>query len=326
VAVKQIREYPKRPREIVPEITRAMEAVVMKCLQKDPARRYASVDKLEIALLKAAKVRRATPWEATLERHLERAESEIRKFLQWAAARQRPSWSSRNGATFAASGRSESDVGSHGHGLGVSGISPFRRRQAGYREREGAGGCEREFTRVRPGAQRQLFEFPPARFSAPSGADRLARRGPVRRFPSWTRKSTNAQCRNAENVTQSAPVAPPPVSNRLAQAATPAKPSMPQVESKSRKQVSNSSAPHGARKHRAAGYCNPSRAKSATVDASTSSSQPAAAPKSLAEQLVEEANAAGQPLTTGGDPAEARMFIEAVLSRTSPRQAMRWMN
>ena len=35
VALKQIREYPKRPREIVPLLSRPIEAVIMKCLQKD---------------------------------------------------------------------------------------------------------------------------------------------------------------------------------------------------------------------------------------------------------------------------------------------------
>ena len=79
LALKQIREYPKRPREIAPQITRAVESVVMKCLQKDAARRFQSVTDLEIALVKAAKARRASPWEAALNRSLERAEIAIRE-------------------------------------------------------------------------------------------------------------------------------------------------------------------------------------------------------------------------------------------------------
>jgi hypothetical protein len=76
--LKQIRDYPKRPREIVPDLTRAMDAVIMKCLQKDPANRFQSVDQFEIALAKAAKARPARPWEVALNRGIERAELEIR--------------------------------------------------------------------------------------------------------------------------------------------------------------------------------------------------------------------------------------------------------
>ena len=79
VALKQIRDYPKRPREIVPDLTRAMDAVIMKCLQKDAAHRFQSVDQFEFALCKAAKARRAHPWEVALNRGIERAEVEIRR-------------------------------------------------------------------------------------------------------------------------------------------------------------------------------------------------------------------------------------------------------
>jgi cell division septation protein DedD len=50
VALKQIREFPRRPREIVPALPASAEAVIMKCLQKDPARRFQSVDELAAAL------------------------------------------------------------------------------------------------------------------------------------------------------------------------------------------------------------------------------------------------------------------------------------
>ncbi len=50
VAVKQIREFPKRPREIVPSITAETESIILRCLQKDPAKRFQSVDELELAL------------------------------------------------------------------------------------------------------------------------------------------------------------------------------------------------------------------------------------------------------------------------------------
>ena len=85
VALKQIREYPKRPREIVPELSRAIDAVIMKCLQKDPTKRFQSVEQVEIALEKAAKARPVRPWEVALNRAIEGAEDEIRhRFLQCA--------------------------------------------------------------------------------------------------------------------------------------------------------------------------------------------------------------------------------------------------
>jgi serine/threonine protein kinase/class 3 adenylate cyclase len=81
VALKQIREYPKRPREIVPQLTRSIDAVIMKCLQKDSAKRFQSVDELEIALVKAARTRPISPWEVAINRELARAEVEIRNGL-----------------------------------------------------------------------------------------------------------------------------------------------------------------------------------------------------------------------------------------------------
>ncbi|MGA7791652.1 MAG: protein kinase [Candidatus Acidiferrales bacterium] len=82
VALKQIREYPKRPREIVPQLTRSIDAVIMKCLQKEPAKRFQSVDELEIALVKAAKARPISPWEVAINREMARAELEIRNRLR----------------------------------------------------------------------------------------------------------------------------------------------------------------------------------------------------------------------------------------------------
>ena len=49
-ALKQIRELPKRPSEIVPAIPARTEAIILKCLRKDPARRYQSVDELDAVL------------------------------------------------------------------------------------------------------------------------------------------------------------------------------------------------------------------------------------------------------------------------------------
>jgi serine/threonine protein kinase/class 3 adenylate cyclase len=79
VALKQIREYPKRPREIMPQLSGAVDAVIMKCLQKDPAKRFRSIEALNLALVKAARARRASPWEIALDHWLENAEIELRK-------------------------------------------------------------------------------------------------------------------------------------------------------------------------------------------------------------------------------------------------------
>ncbi len=85
VALKQIREYPKRPREIVPQLSGAIESVIMKCLQKDAAKRFQSVDEFEIALVKAAGARPLSPWEAAINRGLARADLEIRNRLRQSA-------------------------------------------------------------------------------------------------------------------------------------------------------------------------------------------------------------------------------------------------
>jgi hypothetical protein len=56
--------------------------VIMKCLQKEPAKRFQSVDELEIALVKAARARPISPWEVAINRELARAELEIRNRLR----------------------------------------------------------------------------------------------------------------------------------------------------------------------------------------------------------------------------------------------------
>lgn len=45
-----LQDEPKRPREVVPEIPAWLEEVVLRCLAKDPAARYANADELESAL------------------------------------------------------------------------------------------------------------------------------------------------------------------------------------------------------------------------------------------------------------------------------------
>jgi len=82
VALKQIREYPKRPREIAPNLSPLIEAVIMKCIQKDIAKRYQSVDELAAALHKAARARPVPAWRASLERELRKIEVHAGQFLR----------------------------------------------------------------------------------------------------------------------------------------------------------------------------------------------------------------------------------------------------
>lgn len=61
VALKQIREFPRRPCEIVPTLPAHTEAVIWKCLQKDPGKRFQSVDELHAALEREARTRIDVP-------------------------------------------------------------------------------------------------------------------------------------------------------------------------------------------------------------------------------------------------------------------------
>jgi cell division septation protein DedD len=82
VALKQIREYPKRPREIVPNLSHPIEAAILKCLQKDPAKRFQSVNDLEVALERAAKARPVPAWQVSLDRELRKADLNARRVLR----------------------------------------------------------------------------------------------------------------------------------------------------------------------------------------------------------------------------------------------------
>ena len=50
IALKQIQESPKKPSEIVQSLPANIESVILKCLRKDPAKRFQSVDELCAAL------------------------------------------------------------------------------------------------------------------------------------------------------------------------------------------------------------------------------------------------------------------------------------
>jgi serine/threonine protein kinase len=53
IALQQIRRQPNRPSALVPAIPARLDAAILKCLEKDPAKRFASVEELSAALDKA---------------------------------------------------------------------------------------------------------------------------------------------------------------------------------------------------------------------------------------------------------------------------------
>jgi serine/threonine protein kinase len=54
-----------------------MDAVIMKCLQKNPAKRFQSAEQLDMALVKASKARPLSPLEASINRSIMNAERQI---------------------------------------------------------------------------------------------------------------------------------------------------------------------------------------------------------------------------------------------------------
>jgi len=67
IALKQIREFPRRPCEIVSTLPASTEAVILKCLRKSPAKRFQSVDELYAALEREARTRIDVPGWVSLD-------------------------------------------------------------------------------------------------------------------------------------------------------------------------------------------------------------------------------------------------------------------
>ncbi len=83
IALKQIREYPKRPRNIIPNLSHPIEAAILKCLQKDPAKRFQSANELQVALVKAARARAVPAWRVTVEQDLGKVEKLARQGVRY---------------------------------------------------------------------------------------------------------------------------------------------------------------------------------------------------------------------------------------------------
>jgi len=69
-ALKQIRELPPRPSESIPEFPGRLEAIIMKCLRKDPARRYQTVDELGAALETEHAINARVSWPVAIEQQV----------------------------------------------------------------------------------------------------------------------------------------------------------------------------------------------------------------------------------------------------------------
>jgi len=57
VAMKQVHETPPAPRELEPALPPHIERAILKCLEKNPAKRFQSVDELEVALTQEVEVK-----------------------------------------------------------------------------------------------------------------------------------------------------------------------------------------------------------------------------------------------------------------------------
>src|SRR5262249_51532189 len=72
-ALKQIQDTPANPRELENAIPDHIARTILRCLEKDPAKRFQSVEELEAALLdespsqkNASTIRKDTPWMAAV--------------------------------------------------------------------------------------------------------------------------------------------------------------------------------------------------------------------------------------------------------------------
>jgi serine/threonine protein kinase/class 3 adenylate cyclase len=91
-AVMQLRELPKRPREIMQTLTADVEAVILKCLQKEPDKRFQSVDELELALREEEEAGPvADRWDSIVPR-LQQAGFAVQEILSHGVERAKPAF------------------------------------------------------------------------------------------------------------------------------------------------------------------------------------------------------------------------------------------
>src|ERR1700683_4771653 len=83
VALKQLREFPTRPRQIVPSLPAHAENVILKCMQKDPAKRFQSMEEVAAALSRTnAPAKPAVSMWSEFVSDLRRSGRDLRRDLQ----------------------------------------------------------------------------------------------------------------------------------------------------------------------------------------------------------------------------------------------------
>jgi hypothetical protein len=90
IALKQLNESPKRPREIAPEIPARLEDVILRCLEKDPAKRFQSVDEFDAALAASIVPAKAATLADAMETDLRRAGQNLNALVHRGVEKARP--------------------------------------------------------------------------------------------------------------------------------------------------------------------------------------------------------------------------------------------
>ena len=90
IALKQLNESPRKPREIVPTLPGRVEDVILKCLEKDPARRFQTVDEFEAAVEASIAPPRSASLADAMETDLRRAGQNIHALVNRGVEKARP--------------------------------------------------------------------------------------------------------------------------------------------------------------------------------------------------------------------------------------------
>jgi class 3 adenylate cyclase len=90
IALKQLNDAPKRPREIVPTLPSRVEDVIMKCLEKDPAKRFQTIDEFEAAVERSVASPKVVSLADAMETDLRRAGQNMQALVHRSVEKARP--------------------------------------------------------------------------------------------------------------------------------------------------------------------------------------------------------------------------------------------